>query len=73
MRDSVIAKKKLRKIVEYVKALQMDLQDGTLKRMAPSKNIVQRLSLENISEDSDEDMETFYSKKSPGFSEYDLS
>ena len=42
----------------------MDLKEGTLRRVAPSKHPVERLNIDTISEDSDEDMQSFYSKNS---------
>ena len=43
----------------------MDLKEGTLKRVAPSRHPVERLRLDIISEDSDEADGTFFNEKSP--------
>ena len=54
MKDLAIANKKIKKVNEYVASLNMDLKDGTLKRVAPTKHPVQRLDMDAISEDLDE-------------------
>jgi len=54
MRDAIIAKKKLKKIIEYINAMLMDIQEGSLKRVKPSRHPVKRLDQTNLSDDSDE-------------------
>ena len=51
MKELSLANKKILKVNEYVASLNMDLKDGSLKRVAPTKHPVQRLDLDAISED----------------------
>ena len=54
MKELSLANKKILKVNEYVASLNMDLKDGSLKRVAPTKHPVQRLDLDAISEGLDE-------------------
>ena len=49
-----LATKKIEKVYEYIRSLDLDLKEGTLKRVAPTKHPVKRLDLDAISEDSDD-------------------
>ena len=54
LKELSLANKKIAKVKEYIGSLHLDLREGTLKRVAPTLHPVQRLDLDAISEDSDE-------------------
>ena len=53
-KEITLATKKIEKVYEYIRSLDLDLKEGTLKRVAPTKHPVKRLDLDAISEDSDD-------------------
>ena len=68
-----MANKKLKKVIEYINALHMDMKEGTLKRVAPTKHPVEKLRLDVISEDSDEAEDTFFNQKEEEFTSLNLT
>lgn len=64
LKESVISKKKLSKITEYITAISNDFKEGSLKYVKSSRNFpIQPLNLEALSDDSTDDKDRGFDKE----------